>query len=101
MAAVKKTVKLPSIKEEFKMEVREYVSEQLYSFRKDLQHDQETAHNYLERRVQSLENENFKRETGKLSINDWCMIVCYAAIFVGAVVMTVRALKNSKLHGHS
>lgn len=96
-----RTVKAPSLKaniiDDVKEQIKGYVEQDVSDMRRELfDHDE-----YILRRVEKLEDKNFKRETSKLSLTDWCMIICYAAIFVGAIVVTIRTLKKTSSYGHS
>lgn len=92
-----KTVKAPSIKEDFKEEIRKELGHDVLLLRNEFREEDK----YLCDRIERLENKNFDQEASRLSISDWFMIGCYIIIAIGCVVVTIRTIQKSKTYGHS
>lgn len=96
-----RTVKAPSLKENIVGDIKEQIMSDIRHEVGDLKRELFEHDEYIIRRVEKMENKEWVRESSRLSLTDWCMIVCYAAIFISAIVLTIRTLKKTSAYGHS
>ncbi len=101
MAKSVRTVKAPSLKTNIVNDIKEQIQADIREDMSIFRREWSDESRYVMDRIMKLEAKEFERETSRLSVSDWCMIACYAAIFVGAVAITIRAFKKTAEYGHS